>query len=342
LPNVKFFFNHKLLGADFKHNLAWFEQRASSSNTPSTSNHITEVERSFDFMIGADGAHSAVRYHLMKFTRMSYSQSYINTLWCEFHISPAVSPGVLSAWRTSPNHLHIWPGGSFMFIAVPSLDHTFTSTLFLSAEQFAYLDVNPKERLVPFFQHNFPGVVPQLINESDLLLQYTTNPHLPLISIDCSPYHHSSSGVIVGDAAHAMVPFYGQGMNAGLESVRVLFSHLDAHPSDRAAALAAYTAERAPDAKAICDMALANYAEMAAHVTSPVYIARKWVEEHLDKWLPTLGWATQYSRVSFGNERYSEVVASARKQKVVLRSVVALGLALVGGTAYVFRSRRFR
>lgn len=119
MPNVKFFFNHKLTGADFKRRKAWFEVRGQDSS----SSRPEEVEISFDFMIGADGAHSAVRYHLMKYTRMNYQQEYVDTLWCEFTITPRVGAELYyegSKFRISPNYLHIWPGKQFMFIAIPS------------------------------------------------------------------------------------------------------------------------------------------------------------------------------------------------------------------------------
>lgn len=339
MPNVTFFFNHKLAGADFKKNIAWFERRESKAKAEKKSKSTdTEIEVNFDFMIGADGAHSSVRYHLMKFAPMNYQQEYIDSLWCEFHISPKDTPQGPD-FRLSPNHLHIWPGGSFMFIAIPSGDKSLTSTLFLSGSKFAELDKNP-DSVQAFFIENFPGVVPDLISSDEILKQYTTNPHLPLISIKCGPYHYGSSVVILGDAAHAMVPFYGQGMNAGLESVRVLFEQIDAQITSpnalkadrdlaRAKALGAYTATRNPDAQAICDLAYANYAEMSSHVQSPLYLLRKSVEEHLNAWFPSLGWATQYSRVSFGNERYSHVKASAKRQQEVLTRVGSL---VIGGT----------
>jgi len=336
LPNVKILFNHKLTGADFKTNKAWFEQRSTTTTdhaqnptqTQGEDPRATEVEVSFDFMIGADGAHSAVRYHLMKFARMSYTQEYIDTLWCEFHIAPSNDSG---SFAISPNHLHIWPGQEHMFIAIPSSDKSFTSTLFMPASKFAHLDTHPTA-LVDFFKANFPGVAGNLISESDLNKQYTENPHLPLISIKCNPHHYSSSAVILGDAAHAMVPFYGQGMNAGLEDVRVLFEHLDTYaatPAGRAQALEQYTTTRVPDAHAINDLALRNYQEMRADVVSPIYRARKWVEEKLFVWLPGMGFATQYSRVSFGNMRYSEVEKLAQKQGKILQGLLAGFVTLV-------------
>lgn len=348
MPNVKFFFNHKLTGADFNRRKAWFEITTSESAT----GRAREIETGFDLMIGADGAHSAVRYHMMKFVRMNYQQEYIDTLWCEFQIKAVENPAsddATSKFRISPNHLHIWPGKEFMFIAIPSDDGTFTSTLFLPSAETAELERNPSS--VPsFFDKHFPGVT-DLIPPEDLINSFNTNPHLPLISVKCSPYHYQSSAVVLGDAAHAMVPFYGQGMNAGLEDVRVLFSILDKHAARednhptspragdqeddddaatatahshaayrREVALAEYTANRVPDAHAINDLALQNYIEMRASVLSRTYRLRKWLEESMSVYFPDMGWQTKYSRVSFSNEPYAAVVAKSDRQGQVLVS----------------------
>lgn len=364
MPNVTFFFSHKLTGADYSKSTAWFEHRSppktdhaqNPTQQPSNPFHerAPEIEVKFDVLIGADGAHSAARYHMMKYARVNYQQEYIDTLWCEFHIAPSPHN---SDFAISPHHLHIWPGSAFMFIAIPSLDRSFTCTLFAPSATFTSLAASPETSVPAFFAGRFPGVSPNLISTADLVSQFTGNPHLPLINIQCTPYHYSSSGVILGDAAHAMVPFYGQGMNAGLEDVRVLFDFLDAHgvyascappsppsprsPSSsfitvtspspspsraatrahaRSQALAAYTAHRRPDTHAINALALRNYLEMRSSVTSPFYLLRKRIEETLYKHFPSLGWATQYSRVSFGNERYSEVERLARRQGSLLRA----------------------
>lgn len=118
LPNVTLFFQHKLTGADFKKNIAWVERQDEKEG--STNRRHAEIEISFDLLIGADGAHSAARYHMMKFARMDYKQEYIDTLWCEFQISPLMQEHGPD-FKISPNHLHIWPAGEFMFIAIPSL-----------------------------------------------------------------------------------------------------------------------------------------------------------------------------------------------------------------------------
>lgn len=121
MPNVKFFFNHKLTGADFRNCKAWFEAKAQPTGQDDHG-RAPEIQVDFDLMIGADGAHSATRYHMMKFLRMDYSQKYIDTLWCEFQITPREErpDDPASKFAISPNHLHIWPGKEFMFIAIPS------------------------------------------------------------------------------------------------------------------------------------------------------------------------------------------------------------------------------
>jgi kynurenine 3-monooxygenase len=120
MPNVTIYFNHKLTGADFRKCKAWFEVQGKGTAT----GRAREIEIDFDLMIGADGAHSAVRYHMMKYVRMDYRQEYIDTLWCEFQINPSEdSPQSesMAKFKISPNHLHIWPGREFMFIAIPSV-----------------------------------------------------------------------------------------------------------------------------------------------------------------------------------------------------------------------------
>jgi kynurenine 3-monooxygenase len=268
--------------------------------------------------------------------RMYYEQTYISTMWCEFTIPPHPETG---DFQLSPNHLHIWPKQTQMFIAIPSIDKSFTSTLFMPD---AFFDsIKTRADLISFFKEHYADVL-QILGEDSLCDQYFNNEHLPLVSIRTGPYHYSDRCVIVGDAAHAMVPFYGQGMNAGFESVNVLFKHIRAHPQDLKAALDAYTAERQPDAWAIVELAMRNYDEMRSGVTKRGYLLRKWVEEACAKWVPQLGVKTLYSMVSFGNERYSEVLKKAERQmraeERVLGAAVVAVLAGVGWRAGVWRA----
>lgn len=214
----------------------------------------------------------------------------------------------------------------------------------MPSTEFAELERDPS-KLPAFFDSHFAGVT-DLISTESLINSFTTNPHLPLISIKCKPYHHGSSGVIVGDAAHAMVPFYGQGMNAGMEDVRILFGILDKYDREESNdlfeapgatktpavsrcqmghALAEYSAVRARDAHAINDLALQNYVEMRSSVLSRRYRLRKFLEEFMSVHFPSFGWQTKYFRVSFSNERYSEVVHKSDHQgKMLVRSFLAL------------------
>jgi kynurenine 3-monooxygenase len=230
-------------------------------------------------------------------------------------------------------------------------DGAFTCTLFAPSAVFGKLELSPS--VIPsFFDDHFPGVT-SLINPQDLISQFQQNPHLPLINIKCKPYHCAASAVILGDAAHAMVPFYGQGMNAGLEDVRILFGILDKYEriqeaeasgssgstaALRETALAEYSAVRVADAHAINDLALQNYIEMRSSVLSPTYRLRKFLEESLSVYFPGLGWQTKYARVSFGNEPYSRVVAKSDYQgKVLVRGfLAAVGLPLLTGAALIY------
>ncbi|KAL9027817.1 MAG: hypothetical protein Q9196_003714 [Gyalolechia fulgens] len=364
MPNATLKFNHKLTGADFNKNTAWFEQRkvaktdhgqnpTDDMSVKSGPDRPKKIAVDFDFLIGADGAHSASRYHVMKYARLTYQQEYIDTLWCEFHMKPRLSDG---SFAMSPNHLHIWPGGSLMFIAIPSIDGSFTCTLFAPESFFASLTASAPAEIVSSFSMNFPGVCPELISPEELQKQFTENPHLPLISIKCTPYHYKSNVVILGDAAHAMVPFYGQGMNAGLEDVRVLFDFLDSHDvysensklattreERREGALNAYTLQRTPDAAAINYLALRNYEEMRSGVKSPIYRMRKCLEESINVYFPSLGWSTQYSRVSFGNQRYSDLEKAVARQGRIILLAIGFGFGgIVGFIAFATLKRLYR
>ena len=182
LSNVKLVFQHKLTGADFRKKKAWFEAADKKAYA-----RAPEIEVEFDLMIGADGAHSAARHHMMKYARMNYQQEYIDCLWSEFMMTPSPT----GEYRISPNHLHIWPGGSFMFIALPNVDKSFTCSFFAPVSVFEKLKKDDDE-LLKFFNEQFPGVT-RHISPEDLMAQFKQNPHLPLIHIKCSPHHFGDS-----------------------------------------------------------------------------------------------------------------------------------------------------
>lgn len=223
---------------------------------------------------------------------------------------------------------------------------TFTSQLFAPQSIFAELKANPTG-IVEFFQHNFPGVTPNLIMPEALQNQFLHNKHLPLIDIKCSPYHYRDTCVIIGDAAHAMVPFYGQGMNTGFEDVRILFEdfldrpsfhsfHTTTYPIDPCsptdARLHAYSDFRQPDAHAMNELALQHYETLRVGVVTYSGRVRGWIEEWLSLQAPWLGWATLYSRVAFENGRYSDVTRQARRQQYVLQMGARVALTLLLST----------
>ncbi|XWX00759.1 hypothetical protein V2A60_008780 [Cordyceps javanica] len=316
LPNVKLFFNHKLISADFHSGRALFEDRDWLSQT-------TEVR--FDIMVGADGAHS----------------TYLDVLWCEFRMKSGKAQADGScAWRISPDHLHIWPAGDSMFIAVPSKDGSFACTLFMPAGRFASLRAEGSQ-IPQFFDTNFPGVRDR-ISDTYLIRSLSQGPHQSIISIKCKPYHFGSSGVILGDAAHAMALFYGQGMNEGMEDVRVLFSVLDKHAQaadaapcegraassieaarTRTQALAEYSSSRWKDAHTTNDLAMQNYLEMRTS-GSTIHGLRKMLQEFMRVRLPSLGWRTRYSRVVFSNGPYAERVRGSEGQGRLLSMFAVL------------------
>lgn len=327
-----------------------------------------------DFVVGGDGAYSQVRRQMMRGTRLDFKQSYAEHCYLEL----AIPPGPDSTFSISPNHLHIWPRGEFMLIALPNLDKSFTLTLFAPKKTFESLDTKISQSVFPnpvveLFKNEFQDAL-ELMGEDALLTSWNDNPKDGLVTVECSPYHYLDKVLLIGDAAHAMVPFYGQGMNCGFEDVRVLstlldvfsaspsplppsplpFSPLSPHPrgstqlqSGLAAALSAYSTIRAPSLNAIQELAASNYAEMASSVLSPFYIFRLTLDGLLSRVFSTFGtkegggrggsWESLYRMVTFRyGLAYEEAMRRRKWQSSVLEIVGGVGLAAgVGGVVWV-------
>lgn len=311
-PNVKTYFNHKLQKCNFETGEIVFLK-----------DDKEEVQRTVDLIVGNDGAFSAVRRQMMKNVRFDYEQTYIPHGYMELNIPPTAR----DEFAMEVNYLHIWPRNEFMMIALPNLDTSYTTTLFMPFEIFD--SIKTEEQLMQFFRDKFPDSLP-LLGEENLKQTFLSSKALPLVSIKCHPYHVGSRAVIMGDAAHAMVPFYGQGMNCGFEDCIVLSDMLDKYNDDFSKALPAYTEHRNPDAKAMCDLAMYNYIEMRASVNSPLFLLRKYLDNFLYALFPE-AWIPLYTSVAFTRTRYHLCIANRDWQDKVLRDVAysAVGLAVL-------------
>ena len=295
---VEFLFNHKCEHIDL-------EETQLIVNVNSRMDTIKP-----DVIIGTDGAFSVIRGAMMRLDRFNYHQDYISHGYKELSMPP-----VNGGFAMSSHHLHIWPRGSYMLIALPNPDHTFTCTLFYPFEgDQSFSRLTSEEAINAFFQTHFPDVF-ELI--PDLSSQFLTNPTGSLVTIKCNPWYHKHS-MILGDAAHAIVPFYGQGMNAAFEDCRLFVEMGDQLNFEWDVLFSRYFQMRKPDADAIAELALANFTEMRDHVADEDFLLRKKqdaiMHQHFgEDWIP------MYSMVTFSEIPYSIALQKGRNQEKALR-----------------------
>lgn len=269
-----------------------------------------------DRVIGTDGAFSAVRLQLQMTDRFNYSQDYLQHGYKELHIPPADGGG----WRIEKNSLHIWPRGNFMLIALPNEDGSFTCTLFFPFEgEQSFASLKTEEDVLAFFIEVFPDAVPLM---PSLTKDYFHNPTSSLAIIRCFPWSHKDKVLIMGDASHAIVPFYGQGMNSGFEDVSIFNEMMRTYGHDWQGLFRAFERDRKPNADAIADLALQNFIEMRDRVADPQFLLQKRIEAKLtekfpDKWLPL------YSKVTFSDIPYSEALAHGKMQEAIMKEAMA-------------------
>jgi len=252
-----------------------------------------------DVVIGTDGAVSAVRTEMLKLPRFNFSQQYLDYGYKEVTI-PA-GPDSRHVFET--HALHIWPRGTFMLIALPNIDGTFGCILFLPFEggdpSFEALDTEAKVLL--FFETQFPDALRLMPN---LVEDYFQNPTGAMVTIKCSPWHLDGKALLLGDAAHAIVPFFGQGMNCAFEDCTYLLELLDRYGSDWPVLFSAFEKLRKTDTDAIADLAIENFVEMRDRVADPRFLFRKKVELELEKKYPGR-FVPKYAMVTFHRTPYA-------------------------------------
>jgi len=320
--NVELHFSHKLSRVHFSNK----DGRKNTVVLSKSKNEEKVVDA--DFCFGCDGAYSAVRRQMDRQSGLNYNQEYIPHDYKELTIPADPKTG---KYALDKNHLHIWPRHEFMLIALPNLDQSFTVTLFMPREIFA--GIKNSGNIVQFFKQHFPDVIP-VIGQERLIKDFLTNETGKLVSLKCWPHYIEEGSLILGDAAHAMVPFYGQGMNAGFEDCLV-FSELLQQNGDLHKAGRLYSEIRYKDSYAICDLAMYNYIEMRSHVNSPVFRLRRRLDRFLH-WLFPRDYVPLYTMVSFTRIPYSKVVERAAKQDILVRRGIQ-AIALLGcGTVLCF------
>ncbi len=266
----------------------------------------------FGVLFGADGAGSRVRKAMAEEGSCEFDTHWLDHDYKELTL-PAAQDG---SHQLDPNALHIWPRGELMLIALANPEGDFTVTLFAPKTTFARLTT--AEAVDLFFAEEFPQFT-ELV--SDLAKQFLENPTGPLGTLRADGWSHGAKAVIVGDAAHAIVPFHGQGMNAALESVRALDRHIGEHGDDLEAAFLAYEKERKPDADAIADMALDNYIEMRSGVIDPDYLAKRELALELERRHPD-HIRPRYNMVMFSTIPYAEAQRRAIYQGELITSAL--------------------
>ena len=299
---VKFFFNEKCVNFDSRTGAAHFDSGKIASG---------------ETLIAADGANSVIRQTMCKTVpRFDFSQTWLEQGYKELHIPPHADGN----FQLQKNALHIWARGSFMMIALPNFDGSLTCTLFLAhrgADSFQHL--TDEKSLLEFFQINFADAIPLMPN---LTADFFANPTGNLGTIKCFPWNVGGKSLLLGDAAHAIVPFYGQGMNAAFEDCRILNRLIETHDADWQTIFDEFTGVRKPNADAIAEMAEENFFEMRDAVADPVFQRKRELETKLEHEFPD--YFSKYSMVTFREDLpYAAAREKGRAQDKMLMEICA-------------------
>jgi kynurenine 3-monooxygenase len=304
---VTIHFNEKLRAID------WSREKIEMENT---SGKDLPVSRT-DIIFGADGAFSIARLqHQLQHEKFDYHQSYIDCGYKELTIPPTHN----GDFALEKNALHIWPRKNYMLIALPNPDKTFTCTLFFPFEgEASFSKLTTKEAVKDFFEKTFPDAVKLMPAYQE---EFFNNPTSALVTVKCFPWVREDQFALIGDAAHAIVPFFGQGMNCGFEDCRILDELIEKNEGDWKKILHEYQSIRKPDTDAIADLAVNNFTEMREKTADPKFLLQKKIEARLHEKYPEK-WIPAYSQVTFSPQiRYSDALKRGSQQEKIMRAIM--------------------
>jgi len=327
-PNVRVHFNRRCTHVDLDSATASLIPSGVEAAVSAANSDFQIIKARGDAVIGVDGAFSAVRQSMQKeIAGFEYDESYLAHGYKELTIPPAPD----GSWRMEKEALHIWPRKSFMMIALPNPDGSFTCTLFWEFEgRRSFATTKTDNEIRRFFDEEFPDAVPLM---PSLLDDFKTNPTGSLVTIRCAPWFYENKVALVGDAAHAVVPFYGQGMNAAFEDCVVLDECLAEFPEDRQRGFAEYFARRKKNADALADLAVQNFIEMRDKTASQTFRAKKKLDHLLEGLLPGI-YLPLYTMVTFTRIPYSTAARRACLQNRIVYAGLMV-LLLVTGFAVI-------
>ncbi len=306
-PSIHYRFNHACKDVDLKENKIIFKD----------SNTEVRKEYKYDYIFGADGAFSAVRGRLQKTSLFNYSQEYLEHGYKELYFPP--NPDGTHCF--DKNCLHIWPRGNFMLIALPNLDGSFTVTLFFPLKgEVSFESLDTPNKVFSFFEKTFPDTLKHL---PDLKEDFFNNPTSTLVTIRCNPWNYKNQVLLVGDASHAVVPFYGQGLNAGMEDCSIFLEAIENNGNNIGNAIEKFGKDRVADGEAIADLALYNYIEMRDLTGDKDFLLQKKIERKFSNLYPEK-WIPLYSRVTFSNHPYSEALREGEKQEAIMKEIMKM------------------
>ncbi|MCG8237244.1 FAD-dependent oxidoreductase [Tenacibaculum finnmarkense] len=308
--NVTIHFNKKCTSVDIENTIAHFKDYHTKE----------EFSVNAEVIFGTDGAGSVLRksYYLERKFLFSYSQNYLSHGYKELEI-PANKIG---NHQISNEHLHIWPRGAYMLIALPNVDGSFTVTLFLSYDEgkYNFNNLTSEEKITEFFETQFPDALKLIPSIKE---EFLNNPTGALGTVKCSPWHYKNKTILLGDAAHAIVPFYGQGMNASFEDITIFDAVLEEDLGDWETVFKTYEKARKENTDAIADLAIDNFQEMKNHVANPLFKEKRKLEMDLEKAFPN-EYFSKYSMVTFKDDiPYAQAMKKGRAQDKALLNLVA-------------------